>query len=74
MLQHDHRLPGPPELGHADGDLGDLVGPMRLRVLRVGLDLNLEAYVGFYNFSYDDSGPADFANLNSLLVGARWKF
>ena len=30
---------GPTELGHAGGDLGDLVGPVHLRVLGVGLEL-----------------------------------
>jgi hypothetical protein len=29
---------GPAELGHAGGDLRDLVGPVQLRVLRVGLE------------------------------------
>lgn len=36
-------------------------------------DLNLEAYLGYRSFVFDEES-ADYQDLSSLLVGARWKF
>ena len=37
-------------------------------------ELNLEAYVGYRVFSYEDDADTDYQDLSALLVGARWKF
>jgi hypothetical protein len=37
-------------------------------------DWNLEAYLGYRVFTYDDVPGADFEDLAALLVGARWRF
>ena len=37
-------------------------------------DLGLEAYLGYRDFAYDDVAGADYQDLNTVLVGARWKF
>ncbi len=37
-------------------------------------DLNLEAYVAYRDYSYDDSSATTFQDANAVLLGARWKF
>ncbi|MGV6847155.1 MAG: porin [Marinibacterium sp.] len=36
-------------------------------------DLNLEAYLGYRRYGFDDD-VADYSDLSSVILGARWKF
>ncbi len=37
-------------------------------------DLNLEAYLGYAAYTFDDDSGADYQDASSVLAGIRWKF
>ncbi|MEO1733111.1 MAG: porin, partial [Pseudomonadota bacterium] len=54
----------------SDGDSSAAVG---LGLVQKIDDLNLEAYLGYYHYSYEDT-TSDFEDASSIIVGARWRF
>jgi hypothetical protein len=37
-------------------------------------DLNLEAYLGYREYEFDDDTAADYQDISAVLLGARWRF
>lgn len=37
-------------------------------------DLNMEAYVGYWNYGFSDLSATSYQDAQSILFGARWKF
>ncbi|MTH77020.1 porin [Paracoccus aestuariivivens] len=37
-------------------------------------DYNVEAYLGYREYEFDDDTGADYQDISALLLGARWKF
>ena len=56
------------------GVLGSESSSWGLQAVQQFSDLGLEAYLGYREYSYDHVSGSDFQDVDSILVGARWKF
>ena len=55
----------------SDGDDAESVG---LGLTQNFDALNMEAYFGYRDYSYEDNTVTSFLDADSYVIGARWKF
>lgn len=57
--------------GTATSSSSDAIG---VELVQSFYDYNLEAYMGYRSYSFDDNSGTSYADASTVLVGARWKF
>lgn len=55
----------------SDGDSSDSFG---IALVQDFDQQNIEAYIGYREYSYDDDSAATFQDASSFIIGARWQF
>lgn len=45
-----------------------------LQAVQTFAEQNIDAYIGYREFSYNDDSTADYRDINAFLLGTRWKF
>lgn len=55
----------------SNGDDADVWG---IGVVQDFDDLNLEAYLGYREYSYDDASAVSYQDADSFIIGSRWRF
>lgn len=60
--------------GNDFGTVGSNSDSWGVQAVQQFADMGLEAYVGYRAFAYDGVPGSDFQDLDTVLLGARWKF